>query len=166
MISCQSNKHEFKSLSSLNEFLNDIDNGFIQKDQSNQFQFEARLIPPMEGDSASQVSVQLRISDTENTPVLDYGNITNEQRGYRENYFSFEIKNDVFLEFDGKKVYADFNHFEKNYGLKNSIDILFNFTDIKPESDVFFVYRDQVFDQGLIKIKFNKQLFKNCYVKS
>jgi hypothetical protein len=84
----------------------------------------------------------------------------------REGYLSFDLAKDVAVEYDGKAVSCVFHHYERNYGLKPSIDILFQFPALKdPKKNPEFVYRDQQFGEGLIKIEFDKELFTTCYVK-
>ncbi len=83
-----------------------------------------------------------------------------------EGYLSFEVLSNIYLE-DGDQLQpAIFHHYERNYGLKPSIDLFFKFNQFTPVNDVTFVYRDQLFDQGMFRILFNKALFTSCHVEN
>lgn len=165
MTSCFGSKTDFNSDKEFEDYLNDPKNGFIQKDESKDFIFEARLIPALKNEGESQLTVQLRIKRKDGKSVLDSDDVSQKQALTREGYLSFDLAGDVHLEDQGKSIPVSLHHYERNYGIKQSVDILFNFKNSKPGGDVYFVYRDQVFNQGLIKIKFKKELFTSCYVK-
>lgn len=166
LFSCSSSKREFHSVEEYETYINDVDNGFIQSDEAGDLLFEAKLNPPLADDQNPQVVVQLRISRKDGKPVLETNTSSNSEVLEREGYLSFDLMQDVSIEYDGKAVPCVFHHYERNYGLKPSIDILFQFPALKePKEDPVFVYRDQQFGEGLIKISFDKELFTSCYVK-
>lgn len=162
---CSGKQYNFSSQQEFDEYLNDIDNGFIQSYESNDLLFEARLIPALKNEKETQFTIQLRISRLDGFAVLETGNASKQEALTREGYLSFELLDDIEIEFDGKTEKPVFHHYERNYGIKPSVDILFNFDNIKPNSEVSFIYRDQIFNQGLIKLKFKKELFTSCHVQ-
>lgn len=165
LFSCQEGKTKFTSEESFDSYINDPVNGFIQSKPSNELRFDVKLTPPISNEKNSQITMQLRISREDQGSVLKTGEVTDSEISSIENYLSFELSSDVYLESGSTTVPVAFHHYERNYGLKPSIDILFNFKAFNVTEDVYFVYRDDIFNQGLIKIKFKKELFNNCYVQ-
>ena len=165
LISCSSKK-EFQSVEEFEAYINDSDNGYIQSDEAGDLLFEAKLNPPLSDDPNPQFAVQLRISRLDGKPVLETNTSSKAEVLEREGYLSFDLAKDVAVEYDGKAVPCVFHHYERNYGLKPSIDVFFQFPAIKePKENPVFVYRDQQFGEGLIEIEFDKELFTTCYVK-
>lgn len=165
LVSCSSKK-EFQSVEEFETYINDSDNGYIQSDEVGDLLFEAKLNPPISDDPDAQFEVQLRISRLDGKPVLKTNTNSDSEILEREGYLSFDLAKDVAVEYGGKAVPCIFHHYERNYGLKPSIDIFFQFPGIKDlKENPFFVYRDQQFGEGLIKIEFDKELFTPCYVK-
>lgn len=163
---CFSSKNEFASEKEYHDYLNDIDNGFIQSEEIGDYLFEAKLNPPIADDPNPQIAIQLRISRKDGKSVLDNCSSSKEEILEREGYLSFELSKDVSLRYGDKISPCLFHHYERNYGLKPSIDVFFQFPFTKSISeDPVFMYRDQQFGQGLIEISFNKDLFNSCYVK-
>ncbi len=158
-------KTDFQNEDEMNAYLNNPDNGFISKVETADFIVEAKLSPSIKNDKVPQITVQMRISRKDGNSVLDIGKASKAQVLEREGYLSFEVLNEVFLEDNGNIKPAVFHHYERNYGLKPSVDVFFKFDNIEPKGDVYFNYRDQLFSQGLIKLKFNKELFTSCYVQ-
>jgi hypothetical protein len=147
-------------------YINDPSNGYIQSSEAGDLLFEAKLSPPLADDPNPQFVLQLRISRLDGKSVLETNTSSKSEALEREGYLSFDLMNDVSFEYDGKELPCLFHHYERNYGLKPSVDILFQFPVIKdPHEDPVFVYRDQQFGEGLIKIAFDKELFTSCYVK-
>lgn len=166
LFSCSSSKKEFHSVEEFEAYINDVSNGYIQSDEAGDLLFEAKLNPPLADDQNPQIVVQLRMSRLDGKPVLETNTSSKSEVLEREGYLSFDLMKDVSIEYDGKAVPCVFHHYERNYGLKPSIDILFQFPAIKdPKENPVFVYRDQQFGEGLIKISFDKELFTSCYVK-
>lgn len=164
--SCSSHQKEFASVEAFEAYVNDVDNGYIQSDEAGDLLFEAKLNPPLAADQNPQFVVQLRISRLDGKPVLETNTHSKSEVLEREGYLSFDLLKDVYMEYDGKEIPCVFHHYERNYGLKPSIDILFQFPALKePKEDPVFVYRDQQFGEGLIKISFDKELFTSCYVR-
>lgn len=166
VFSCSSSKKEFQSVDEFEAYLNDSDNGYIQSDEVGDLLFEAKLNPPLSDDPNPQFAIQLRISRLDGKSVLETNTSSKSEILEREGYLSFDLAKDVAVEYDGKAVPCVFHHYERNYGLKPSIDILFQFPALKnPKENPVFIYRDQQFGEGLIKIEFDKELFTTCYVK-
>lgn len=164
LISCSSQQTEFESVEELQEYLNDPENGHIISEKSSELNFEAKLIPAFEGEKNPRFTVQLRISRKDGGSVIEFGGVDQQKISMREQYLSFDLLKDVTTKINGKTVPAAFHHYERNYGLKPSIDVLFEFPHTTPTEDVNFYYRDELFGQGRIKLKFNKELFNKCYV--
>lgn len=166
LFSCSSSKKEFHSVEEYEAYINDVGNGYIQSNETGDLLFEAKLNPPLADDQNPQMAVQLRISRKDGKPVLETNTSSKSEILEREGYLSFDLMKDVSMEYDDKEAPCVFHHYERNYGLKPSIDVLFQFPAIKdPKEDPVFVYRDQQFGEGLIKISFDKELFTSCYVK-
>lgn len=165
IVSCSSKK-DFQSVDEFEAYINDADNGYIQSDEAGDFLFEAKLNPPLADDPHPQFTIQMRISRLDGKPVLETNTSSKSEVLEREGYLSFDLAKDVSVEYDGKAVACVFHHYERNYGLKPSIDVLFQFPALKdPKENPVFIYRDQQFGEGLIKIEFDKELFIPCYVK-
>jgi hypothetical protein len=162
--SCNEKKHEFKSVKEMNNYLNDVDNGFISIEKTHDLIFEAKLVPSIYGDKHEQYTIHLRLSRENALSVLEIGNVNKQEIIAREAHLSFEILSDVYLEIQSQEIKPEFSHYERNYGLKPSIDLFFYFPKFEIKEDVFFNYRDKLFGQGLIKIKFKKELFTSFYV--
>lgn len=165
LVTACGHKTSFRTEDEMNDYLNNPENGFISSVETADLKIEAKLSPSIQGDKVPQLTVQMRISRKDGGSVLDFGGVAKPQAMERETYLSFEILKDVFLECKGKAEPAVFHHYERNYGLKPSVDIFFKFNHFEPTEDVYFNYRDQLFSQGLIKLKFNKELFTSCYVQ-
>lgn len=163
--SCSGNKTSFETKEDFDHYLNDVNNGFIQMKEVGDLKFEVKLIPSLLEDINDEISFQLRISRKDGGSVLEYGGVEKSEALLREGVLSFEVKDYVQLETSDQIIPCEFSHYERNYGLKPSVDILFHFSKVKPKDDLFFVFRDEVFHQGLIRIKFNKDLFKKYHVQ-
>lgn len=163
--SCESGKVEFVTNEELTAYVNDPENGFIRSEETKDFLIEAKLTPALSNDSVKLFTINMRINRLDGRSVLESGNAQRTDVLNREGYLSFEVLKDVYFECDGKIVNPVFHHYERNYGLKQSIDVLFDFPNIEPESDPVLHYRDELFGQGLIRLKFDKELFATCYVK-
>ena len=166
LVGCNSKKTEFSNNQELHKYLNNPDNGFITSQESDDLIFELKFIPALKGEKDPQCTAQLRIKRKDGGSVLDFGGVSKQEALEREGYLSFELKEDVYIDENGHSNPSIFHHYERNYGLKPSIDVLFHFMHLEPESDVYFTYRDQLFGQGLIRIKLNKELFTKCYVEN
>lgn len=165
LFSCGEQKTSFRDEAELTAYVNDPDNGYIASVDNGDFLMEAKLVPAIAGDQAPQYTVHVRLSRKDEGSVLDYGNVSREEITQRETYFSFEVLGDVYLE-DGDKLQpAIFHHYERNYGLKPSVDLFFKFKQFVPKDDVTLVFRDQLFGQGMFRIRFNKALFTTCHVE-
>lgn len=163
-MACNSQQTEFKSQAGFDKYISDPENGFVLEKESGDLVFEARLVPPLSGENSKECTVNLRIKRKDGGAVLEYGKANRQTILEREGYLAFDLKDDVSMSIDGQTSAPIFHHYERNYGLKPSIDILFNFMELPENGDATFKYRDQLFGQGLIKIKFDKELFNKCYV--
>jgi hypothetical protein len=161
---CSSQETKFTDEAEFKEHLNNPENGFVTSEKGSELIFETRLTPPVSGEETDECTINLRISRKDGGSVLEYGNASKQTVLEREGYLSFEVAKDVSLNIDGKSISPVFHHYERNYGLKPSVDMYFSFTGLDVESDAFFTYRDELFGQGLVKIKYNKELFTKCYV--
>ena len=163
--SCGKEKTEFQSISEFETHINNVENGFIIAEETPDILFEARLVPVVEGAENPQNTIHIRISRKDGKSVLESGGVGQDEVLFREGYLSFEVLKDVFLESSNGVTPAVFHHYERNYGLKPSIDMFFQFPEFTPESDVSLNYRDELFGQGLVRLKFSKERFKKCYVE-
>lgn len=165
LVSCSSKK-DFQSVAEFESYINDPDNGYIQNEEVGDLLFEAKLNPPLSDDTNPQFAIQLRISRLDGKSVLETNTSSQAEVLEREGYLSFDLAKDVEIEYDGKQLPCSFHHYERNYGLKPSIDVFFQFPAIRDlKENPVFIYRDQQFGEGLVKIEFAKELFTTCYVK-
>jgi len=165
LVSCGADTEtHFKTEDELHAYVNDASNGFIAVEEGQDFQFEAKLVPPVDGDPKSHCTIQVRINRKDGQSVLAFKASDDRERMEREGYLAFEVKDDVYLQSGGRTIAPVFHHYERNYGLKPSVDILFEFPVKNLKKDVIFCYRDEIFGQGLIRIPFDKELFNTCYV--
>jgi hypothetical protein len=155
---------QFDTVEELHSYLNNPENGCIAREEAQDFKSEAKLVPPVEGDPKTHCPVQLRINRRDGQSVLDFKASGDQERMEREGYLSFGVREDVYLQSGDRTISPVFHHYERNYGLKPSVDILFEFPVKNIKEDVTFCYRDEIFGQGLIRIPFDKELFKKCYV--
>lgn len=165
LAACSSRETEFKTKRDFEEYINNPENGFVVVKESKDLIFEARLIPPLNGEKSKECTVNLRIKRKDGGAVLEYGEANRQIALEREGYLSFDLKDDVTMQINGSNHGPVFHHYERNYGLKPSVDILFNFMKLKTNGDAVFKYRDRLFGQGLIKIAFEQELFNTCYVE-
>lgn len=164
--SCGGKKTSFENTKEWEAYVNDPDNGFIISEVASDLKFDLKFMPALSDEEMPQFTVHLRISRKDGGSVLDFNTNSKEEALGREGYLSFDLKKDVSIEEDGHDNPAIFHHYERNYGLKPTIDIMFNFMQMEPKNDVYFTYRDELFGQGLIRIKLNKELFTKCYVEN
>lgn len=163
--SCSENKTSFGSFVEFDNYLNDESNGYISSFETKDLIFETKLIPPIKKENESVVTIRLRIKRIDGLSVLDLNQSGQEERLKIEEYLSFKILKDVYFLSNNKVIPATFGHYERNYGLKPSIDITFDFPKFNTEEETYFIYNDLLFGQGMIKIKYDNQLFKSCDVK-
>lgn len=165
LVACDKQQTEFETLADMEAFISDPKNGFIKSFETEEFIFETKLTPALASDTTGHFSLAMRINRKDGGSVLDYGVVGQQEALLREGYLSFEVLGDVSVECDGELYPALFHHYERNYGLKPSVDLFFDFPEIKPKGPVYFIYRDQLFGQGQVKIEMNNELFTACYVK-
>lgn len=81
---------------------------------------------------------------------------------HRLKYFSFDIQNDLSL-VDGKdSSKCVFSHFERTYGITPYIKIVLAFDKNKESTnDLFFVYHDHIFNNGIISIPIERKNINN-----
>ncbi len=163
---CSDQQTTFGSEEELMAYVNDSGNGFIQSTESDAFVLEAQLVPAIADDKEPQLTVRIRLNRQDGGSVLDFGQVGQQEALARESYLAFEMTGDVYLQ-DGEQIISPvFYHYERNYGLKPSVDLFFKFKAFQPSGDVKLVYRDQLFGQGLLTIHFNQALFSNCHVQN
>lgn len=166
LAACGGKETSFENTEEWKTYVNNPENGFIVSKEASDLKFDLKFLPALTGEDMPQFTVHLRISRKDGGSVLDYKANSKEEALEREGYLSFELKKDVSIEENGHSNPAVFHHYERNYGLKPTIDIMFNFLQMEPKDDVYFTYRDELFGQGLIRIKLNKELFTKCYVEN
>ena len=164
--SCGGKETSFKNIEEWEEYVNNPDNGYIVSEEASDLIFDLKFMPALSNDEMPQFTVHLRISRKDGGSVLDFNTNSKQEALSREGYLSFDLLKNVTIEENGHANPAIFHHYERNYGLKPTIDIMFNFIQMEPKNDVYFVYRDELFGQGLIRIKLNKELFTKCYVEN
>lgn len=162
---CGGDQYVFESEEEFDLYVTGKETPFIQKTETDKFVFESMMIPPIEGDTTEQRLFRLRIGLKDGKSVLEYNKGSDFATLEKEGYLSFDVIKDVFLESGDDEFTPVLHHYERNYGLKPTVDLVFHFNHVKPEKNVRFCYRDQLFGQGLIKMEFSKELFTNCYVK-
>jgi hypothetical protein len=166
LASCGGKETSFKNTEEWEAHINNPDNGYIVSEDASDLKFDIKFMPALSDDEIPQFTVHLRISRNDGGSVLDFNTASKEEVLAREGYLSFDLLKNVTIEENGHSMPAIFHHYERNYGLKPTIDIMFNFMQMEPKDDVYFVYRDELFGQGLIRIKLNKELFTKCYVEN
>jgi hypothetical protein len=158
-----SRETSFRDAADLEKYVNDPDNGYISSVSSGNYLIETRVIPAVSADEHPQLTVHMRISRNDGGSVLEGGSAEQESLD-KENYMSFQMLGDVYLENGDKAEPAVFHHYERNFGLKPSIDVFFDFNHFTPAGEAAFVYRDQLFGLGRIRIPLDKELFTICHV--
>lgn len=165
VFSCSKTRTTFDSIEDFNAYLNNVENGFIQKTVYNGVLYEAKLIPALGDDEEKNISVQLRISLENGGNVLEFEGASQELIAEREMELSFGMQDLVTMNYNGRSLSPQFTHYERNYGLKPSVDVLLQFEEIKGENVVVFRLNDQIFTKGIVEIEFDNELFTTCYVK-
>lgn len=165
LVSCSGQPTSFKNEAELQAYVNDPENGYIASTETSDIKMEAQLVPAIAGDADPQLTVHVRLSRADGLSVLDFDNADQQQRLERESYLSFEVLQDVYFENGDQLEPAIFHHYERNYGLKPSIDLYFQFKQFTPKGDARFVYRDQLFHQGMLSVPFSQALFTSCHVQ-
>lgn len=164
--SCAGRKTSFQNEEELDAYVSDPENGYISSAETSDFLLEAKLVPAIAGDTEPQLTVHVRLSRKDGLSVLDFGGGDRQAAMEREQYLSFDVSGDAYFE-DGENLRpAIFHHYERNYGLKPSVDLFFQFKHFIPKDDATFVYRDQLFGQGMFRIHFNQALFTSCHVEN
>lgn len=165
LTACHNDQRIFASQKEFDEYVSENETDYVVKSETSEFTFEGMMLPPIEGDTLEQRLFRLRIGLNDGGNVLDYDKGGNYLPLEKEGYLSFAVINDVFLEVDGKELQPVLHHYERNYGIKPTVDLVFFFNKVRVKSEINFCYRDQLFGQGLVKMKYKKELFTNCYVK-
>lgn len=164
--SCSNKETVFSSEKDFQNYLNNPENGFIKSSDNGEVIIETKLEPSLRDDEHPQLTMHVRLGRVDKLPILDYGGATQDIVAQREAYLSFQILSDVYLEDGDKLITPVFHHYERNYGLKPSIDLFFQFDHFIPQEEkVTFVYRDELFQQGMFRIHYTKDLFTSCHVQ-
>jgi len=163
LFGCAEQQVEFKDQVEFDNYLNNPENGFINVNKESDLIFETKLTPPT-SNSKNECTIQLRIKRKDGRPVLESGGVSKEQILEREGYLTFDVVQDVSLK-QGKKYHKPvLHHYERNFGIKPSVDMYFVFDGVSASKEAEFRFTDRVFDQGLITIDLDKDLFNECYV--
>lgn len=166
LFSCSGNKTSFADEAELQAYVNDPDNGYIQSTESGDFIVETKLVPAINEDKEPQFTVHIRLSRKDGRAVLESGGAGRQEIMEREAYLSFDMLGAVYFENGEDIVPPVFHHYERNYGLKPSVDLYFDFKQFKPVSgNATLVIRDELFGQGMFRIPFNQALFTTCHVE-
>lgn len=163
-LSCAGDKSQFKSQEELKEYVSDPEHGFVHSFNLNKLDLSVMIIPPIGNDESAHFEVRLRISSADGSAVLKLNNSINDNNVSKESYLSFGILKDLYFVDDNGIHSANFHHYERNYGLKNSIDLGFEFPYFEPKGEVRLVYRDELFGQGLATLKIKNHLLNKRYV--
>lgn len=80
-----------------------------------------------------------------------------EEYNDRLDYFLNHARDDISLDYGGKKIYPMSYHFENNYGLTSNETIMvgFEIADEKSKQDATLVFEDRVFRNGIVKAFFS-----------
>lgn len=95
---------------------------------------------------------------------LRYKISNQEAYNMRLNYFSFDVKHDIYIEVGQQKFLCTDVMFMRSYGLKPEIEMILNIPinyHIQDLSDMTFVLNDVVFGSGLVKIKLDTDILNN-----
>lgn len=161
-IACNHQKSfHFESENQMLTAVNDPKKGFLNTYKNGDLIFDTQFLPALENDSI--VTIKLRISHKDGTSVLQYNTLSEEEIQLRENKLSFDLSQDVYLEVGDLTLYPLIYHYERNYRLKPSIDVFFEFRKVKTAEDVYFNFRDKIFQSGLIRIKIENKNFNSTY---
>ena len=91
----------------------------------------------------------LRISTKDSSnDLLKTGTKTAQEYSKRQNYFDFIIQNDLKLIEGGDTLPCRLCHFVRNYGLTPYGDFVLGFEQPKNESDLKFIYNDNILGTG------------------
>ena len=108
---------------------------------------------------------QLKLSiDDFNEEIIKYNLINAIQYQDRIKYVSFQMQNDINLEFEGNIVPCDLYHYERTYGVAPHAKILLGFSKEKIKEDIkerTIVFDDQLFNKGLIKYNYTSDQLEN-----
>lgn len=164
LVSCSGQQVEFGSWKAFQSYLNNPQNGFVLKEEVKGFIYEVKITPPTT-ESKEELTINLRINRKNGTAVLNDNQFSQTEIMQIEHYFSFGITDDITLSSPGIKATPAFVHYERNYQLKPSIDIIIDFNGIKQGEDYSFKFTDRAFSQKTIEFKINQELLNVCYVK-
>lgn len=163
LLSCgKEEPYHFDSRMEMEELVTNPTYGFIGSYKSGNLLFETLFEPASLKDSI--VVVKLRISEVNGKSVLEHQTTNTDEVRIREQYLSFEIAKDISLEVNGKESAPILTHYERNYRLKPSIDLFFEFKKTEPAiNTAYFNYRDKLFGAGRITIKIDTKNFNSSY---
>ncbi len=99
-----------------------------------------------------------KISTKDSIYILEYG-ITEQQRYLdRIYYFSYQVENDFWLEYDGGEQKCIGAFFERNYRLTSDITLHLHFDypeKISKDKEILLVYHAKEFGFPPVKMRFN-----------
>ncbi len=164
LYACSGKLTKFDDWDSFQDYLNYSKNGFILENKDGDFFYEVKITPPT-NESNKSITINLRINHLDGSAVLNTNRFSEIEIMQIENYLSFEIENDLVLAKSNSKISPSLVHYERNYRLKPSIDIIIDFNNIKQGEDYVFVYRDRIFSKETIEFQINQELLNVCHVK-
>jgi len=79
----------------------------------------------------------------------------------RVEYYSFIVKNDIFLVDGNDTLPCIIHHFERYYGSAPYLNLMVGFKGTSNCNDKKLIYNDIVFNNGIIKLTINKEEIEN-----
>lgn len=164
LFSCSGRKTDFKSFESFNEYINNVDNGYILSKKVDDFVYEIKVSPPtIESDNS--IAIHLRMNREDGTPVMTEDEYSKTDILQIENYLSFGVEKDFKLLAFTSNISPSLVHYERNYLLKPSIDILVHFDGLNINTDYEFEFNDLIFSKEKVVFLINQELLNVCYVE-
>lgn len=94
--------------------------------------------------------------------LLKLGNTDRQEYEEKLNYYAFQANQDLTLYTDNDTLPCHLYHFERDYGIKPGINMVFAFENITNEfEDIRLVFHDRVFGNGILQYIFKEQIMRN-----
>lgn len=109
---------------------------------------------------------RLNISNVSfNNELLKY-NVTGQQEyNNRLEYCAFHMHKDVMLTNGKDTVPCTLHQFERTFNVQSGLNFLVTFPKIKTSKGLTLIYHDHLFNHGLIKFRFPKEISNIPYLK-
>ena len=161
----QEHKHEYVKNKEVNGFIYEVEYHPIEELFMKEYQDSLLDIKKQQNYYNELKGMQyytLRISKNSENDLVNYKTINQEDYALRVKYFSFDMQNDILLVEGKDTLNCLLHHFERTYGADPHLTFSIGFKNI-PESkyEKTFIYYDNVFNNGPIKLVFEKRLIKN-----